>query len=99
REILARLRGADARVTDLARPYDLSLNAVSKHLKTLEVAGLVRRSVEGRDHWLALDVEPIHAASRGLDAYRSFWEARIDDLDVLLAPRRRRQIADQGQRP
>jgi DNA-binding transcriptional ArsR family regulator len=99
RQILSRLRRGDARVTDLAQPYEISLNAISKHLKALEGAGLVRRTIRGRDHWLGLEAEPLEAASRDLDAYRPFWEARLDSLEVLLAARRRRPGAEQGERP
>src|SRR3954452_23525220 len=52
----------ELKVTDLARPFDMSLNAVSKHIKVLEHAGLVRRRVSGRDHWLSLRSEPLAPA-------------------------------------
>ena len=53
RAIVARLTAGDARVTEVAEPFEISLNAVSKHLKVLEGAGLVRREVRGREHWLS----------------------------------------------
>src|SRR5687768_6738986 len=60
RAILERLAGGETRVTDLARPFDLSLNAVSKHIRVLERAGLVRRRRSGREHVLSLDLSPLH---------------------------------------
>ena len=59
RAILARLAMGEARVTDLAQPFPISLNSVSKHIRMLERAKLVRRRVEGRDHWLSLDLRPL----------------------------------------
>jgi DNA-binding transcriptional ArsR family regulator len=89
RQILARLRDAPARVTELARPHDLSLNAISKHVKALESAGLVDRRIVGRDHWLTLRPAAMAPAADWLDAYRSFWEQGLDRLDALLEARRR----------
>src|SRR6187455_1775414 len=65
RAILARLSGSEARVTDIAADFPISLNSVSKHIRMLERAGLVRRSIIGRDHLLALDAGPGRGA--GLD--------------------------------
>jgi len=90
RGILDSLRYGEARVTDLARPFELSLNAVSKHLKVLESAGLVDRDVRGRDHWLSLRPESLADASGWLEDYRAFWEGRLDALDQQLRERRRR---------
>src|SRR5262245_18621696 len=61
RAILRRLASGEARITDLAAPFDMSLNAVSKHVKLLERAGLVRREVIGREHRVALDPSPLDA--------------------------------------
>ncbi len=84
RALLTRLARGEARVTDLARPYDLSLNAVSKHLKVLEQAGLVRRRVEGREHRIRLAGEPLTAAAHWIEELRGFWEARLDALEDYL---------------
>jgi DNA-binding transcriptional ArsR family regulator len=84
RTLLARLRTSDARVTELAEPFDLSLNAISKHIRVLERAGLARRTVHGRDHWLALESAPMREAADWIEAYRAFWEGRIDALERLL---------------
>lgn len=84
RAILMRLAQGEARVTDIAEPFAMSLNAVSKHVRVLERAGLVRRHVKGRDHYLALDAEPLRAASAWIDTYRQFWEERLDALESFL---------------
>jgi DNA-binding transcriptional ArsR family regulator len=88
RRILDRLRDGEARVTDLAAGWPISLNAVSKHIKVLESAGLVDRRIEGREHRLSLRPEPLRAAAGYLDTYRIFWEPRLDRLDALLRERR-----------
>ena len=77
----------ELKVTDLARPFDMSLNAVSKHIKVLEQAGLLRRRVSGRDHWLSLRSEPLAAAYAWIGLYQRFWESRIEALDRYLGGR------------
>jgi DNA-binding transcriptional ArsR family regulator len=77
----------ELKVTDLARPFDMSLNAVSKHIKVLEQAGLVSRRVSGRDHWLSLKSEPLAAAHAWIGLYQRFWESRIDALEQFLIDR------------
>lgn len=86
RAILGRLRGGPARVTDLAAPFaaTMSLAAVSKHVRVLEAAGLVRRTVAGREHHITLEPAPLREATRWMDTYRAFWEARLDALDRYL---------------
>jgi DNA-binding transcriptional ArsR family regulator len=88
RRILERLRDGEARVTDLAAAWPLSLNAVSKHIKVLESAGLLDRRVVGREHRLALRPEPLRAAAGYLEQYRAFWESGLDRLDALLREQR-----------
>jgi DNA-binding transcriptional ArsR family regulator len=85
RAIVAQLVERDRRVTELARPFDVTLQAISKHVRVLEAAGLVRRRIEGRDHWLSLDPEPLAAAGSWIETTRRFWESRLDALDALLA--------------
>jgi len=85
RAIIKRLERGPARVTELAEPFDISLNAVSKHLRVLERAGLMRRSVRGRDHYCALDAGPMRAASEWIEHYRAFWEGRLDALEQFLS--------------
>jgi DNA-binding transcriptional ArsR family regulator len=90
RDILDRLRVGPATVTGLAEPFDQSLAAVSKHLRVLEEAGLVRRRIAGREHHLSLEALPLGAASTWLETYRDFWEGRMDALEQLLRERRGR---------
>ena len=91
RAIVARLTAGDARVTEVAKPFEMSLNAVSKHLKVLEGAGLVRREVRGREHWLSFDGAPLTAASDWIDHYREFWEGRLDALAGFLRDNKKKQ--------
>jgi DNA-binding transcriptional ArsR family regulator len=84
RAILARLTQDTVRVTELAEPFTMSLNAVSKHVRVLEEAGLIRREVQGRDHYLSLDGTPLQEATTWLDNYRQFWILRLDRLDSFL---------------
>lgn len=84
RDILQRLSAGDARVTDLAAPYDISLNSVSKHIRILERAGLVRRRIAGRDHFLSLDPKPLDEAAAWMAKTRAFWATRLDRLEALL---------------
>jgi DNA-binding transcriptional ArsR family regulator len=84
RAILHHLRDGERRVTDLARPLPFSLNTVSKHVRTLERAGLVHRHVRGRDHFIALTPEPMHHAVQWLAQYRAFWTPRLDALERIL---------------
>ena len=70
----------ELKVTELADPFEISLNAVSKHIKVLEDAGLVQRRVAGRDHWLSLKSEPLAAAYSWIGLYQRFWERRVDAL-------------------
>lgn len=84
RAILGALATGERRVTELATPFDLSLNAISKHIKSLERAGLVTRRVRSRDHYIALDAARLGAATGWLDQYRAFWEPRLDALAAFL---------------
>ena len=88
RAILKALASGTARITDLAAPFDMSLNAVSKHIKILERAGFVRRSVSGREHRVALDPAPLDAIAAWISAQRAFWNTRLDRLETLLIQRR-----------
>jgi DNA-binding transcriptional ArsR family regulator len=85
RRIIARLARGQARVTDLAQPFDMSLNAVSKHLKLLERAGLVHRQRIGREHFLRLRPAPLRAVTQWASRYERFWNQRLDVLGQFLA--------------
>jgi DNA-binding transcriptional ArsR family regulator len=84
RAILQRLSHGEARVTDLARPFSMSLNSVSKHIRVLERARLVRRRRAGREHLLSLNPRPLDEAAAWMEAQRAAWTARLDALDALL---------------
>lgn len=88
RAMLARLQRGEATVTELAEPFDVSLNAVSKHVRVLERAGLVQRTIVGREHWIALRPEPMRDVSNFADQYRRFWEDRIAALERHLIEKR-----------
>ena len=84
RAILARLAEGEARVTDVAEPFAISLNSVSKHIRILERAGLVRRRQRGREHLLSLDPAALDAAWAWLDEQRTLWRWRLGELDRIL---------------
>ena len=84
RRILAHLSQGDKRVTHLARPHDMSLPAVSKHLRVLEKAGLLRRRRYGRVHEMQLDAKPLKQAAKWVEEYRKFWEGSLDRLAAYL---------------
>jgi len=84
--MLSALSERPMRVTELAEPFRVSLAASSKHIRVLEHAGLVSRSVSGRVHLLALEAEPLGEAGRWIDLYRRFWEDRLDALEAHLRP-------------
>jgi DNA-binding transcriptional ArsR family regulator len=91
RGMIELLRGGDdLRVTEIAEPFSVSLAAASKHVRVLESAGLVSRTIIGRDHVLTFEPDPLAAAHEWIDASRSFWEARLDALATDLGERRRR---------
>jgi DNA-binding transcriptional ArsR family regulator len=91
RDILSRLTSGDASVSEIAEPYEMSLNAVSKHLMVLEGAGLIRRSVEGRTHRISLDAERLRTAAEWLEMYRGFWEQRLDALEEFLRAKKKKE--------
>lgn len=82
--MLAALRGGPRRVTELAEPFDMSLPAISKHLKVLERAELIERHVDGRVHHCALNAEPMEDVSAWLETYRAFWENQLDALAAFV---------------
>src|SRR5947199_6882300 len=84
RRILAQLAQGDRCVTRLARPYSMSLPAISKHLRVLEKAGLLRRKRFGRVHEMQLQAAPLKQAAQWVDEYRKFWEGSLDRLAEYL---------------
>jgi len=97
RAILARLAQGEATVTELAEPFDISLPAVTKHLKVLEHAGLIVRGREAQWRPCRLEARPLREVADWLEHYRQFFEQSFDRLDVYLQelqgrrPKRRRQ--------
>src|ERR1700751_4020877 len=84
RGILARLSRGEASISDLAAPYDMSLPAVSKHLRVLERAKLVERRKDGRVHHCRLIAQPMKGAAEWIEKYRQFWERQFDSLAQYL---------------
>lgn len=93
RQMLRRLTGGERTVGELARPFDMSLAAASKHIQALERAGLVRRRVAGRTHFCSLEARPLEGAHEWLSFYERFWTGRLDVLEGLL---RQDQSQDEG---
>ena len=101
RAILTVLAEGEINVGSLADRFPMSLNGVSKHVKVLERAGLVERTVRGREHRLRLNAEPLREASSWLEHYRAFWDARLSALEAFLLKeeqerRARSKAADQS---
>jgi len=84
RAILARLAAGESSVTELAEPFEMSLPAVSRHLKVLERAGLIARGREAQWRPCRLEAGPLKNAAKWLDRYRRFWEQSFDRLDDYL---------------
>ncbi|HEY2780674.1 MAG TPA: metalloregulator ArsR/SmtB family transcription factor [Steroidobacteraceae bacterium] len=84
RAILLRLARGDARVTDLAAPFDISLNSVSKHIRILERARLIERRRIGREHFLSRNLRPLTEAAAWIETLQAKWNARIDRLERAL---------------
>ena len=85
RNLVERLSASSASVSELAAPLAMSLNAVSKHLKVMESAGLIRRERAGRTHHIHLRSEPLHEAQQWVRAQTQAWEDRFDSLAATLA--------------
>ena len=84
RAILQRLSSGEARVTEVAQPFSMSLNAISKHILVLERAKLVKRRKVGREHFLSYRPEPLDTAVKWMDDTRAFWGSRLNALERLL---------------
>jgi len=85
RDLVHRLSQGSCTMNELAAPFDMSLAAVSKHVKVLERAGLVKRRVEGRCHHLSLRSTPLASALDWISVYRAFWTDKLDDLEQFLS--------------
>jgi len=84
RDMLKRLASGERTVGELAEPFHMSLAAASKHIRTLEDAGLIRRTVEGRTHRCRLEPKPLAGIGSWLRRYESFWSQRLDALERAL---------------
>lgn len=84
RAMLHALAAGEHTVGELAAPFDISLAGASKHIRTLERAGLIQREVQGRVHTCRLDARPLHAGAEWLRHYERFWTGRLDALEALL---------------
>ena len=84
RAILQRLTQGPARVTEVYASFPISLNAVSKHIRILERAGLVQRRISGREHLLSLNQQPLDETAAWIEQTRAFWTSRLDALEALL---------------
>ena len=99
RAILGVLAEGEVNVGSLAERFPISLNGVSKHVKALERAGLVERTVQGREHRLRLNAEPLREASMWLEHYRTFWDTRLAALEALLLKKERGAGSEQAEDP
>lgn len=99
RAMLSSLSSAALTVGDLAEPFEISLNAASKHIKVLEQAGLIRREVEGRRHICHLNAQPMHAGMEWIRHYEKFWQSKLDILESLLVEEDRAAAQANGHRP
>lgn len=85
RSLLTRLcQEGPCRVTDLASYYDMSLNAISKHIKVLERCALITRKTDGRTHWIEADLTRIHIVESWFKELKSIWELRLETLTELM---------------
>lgn len=87
RSMLRRLAGGELTIGELAAPLHMSLAAASKHVKVLELAGLVRRTIDGRRHVCRLEPRPLSDATAWLLFYEEFWDARLTSLRAVLEPK------------
>lgn len=99
RAILDILAEGETNVGNLAERFPISLNGVSKHVKVLERAGLVERSIRGREHRLRLNAEPLREAAMWLEHYRAFWGERLEALEAYLLKKERERGSQQTQHP
>ncbi len=91
RAILARLAAGEANVSELAKPFDMSQPAISKHLKVLERAGLISRSREAQSRPCRLEAQRLKEATAWMERYRRFWEGSFDRLDLYLEELKRKE--------
>ena len=98
REILARLVAGECSVTELAEPFDMSLPAVSKHLRVLERAGLIARRRDAQWQRCRIDAAPLKEIADWAEHYRELWEGRLDRLDSYLRQVKVKEAKSHGRR-
>jgi DNA-binding transcriptional ArsR family regulator len=81
RAIIGKLAAGPARFTDIAEPFDTALNAVTKHLKLLERAGLIQRKKQGREVYISFRAEPLRQVAGWVHEYEQFWNERLDQFE------------------
>jgi DNA-binding transcriptional ArsR family regulator len=96
RAILLALAKNSATINEIAAPFPLSLNAVSKHVMVLERAGLLRREIQGRQHRCWVNPRPLREASQWLEHYSQFWEQRLDALEVYVSKKLKSARGNKG---
>jgi DNA-binding transcriptional ArsR family regulator len=84
RAIIERLSRGEARVTEVAEPFDISLNAVSKHIRVLEASGVIERHRKGREHFLSINTRSLDEVDGWIGRTRRYWEERLDAMEHLL---------------
>jgi DNA-binding transcriptional ArsR family regulator len=95
RAILRGLMRRPAAINEIAKPFPVSLNAISKHLMVLERAGLLRREIRGRKHYCWIEPRPLREADEWLEHYRQFWEQRINALEAYVARKKVRGFKEE----
>ena len=97
RAIIERLSRSEARVTELAEPFAMSLNAVSKHIRVLEASGVVARRRQGRDHILSINTRSLDEVDGWIERTRRYWEKRLDAMErLLLELKKERKLRAKG---
>ena len=96
RAILRRLTHRPGTINEIAKPFRVSLNAISKHLMVLERAGLLRREIKGREHHCWIEPRPLREADEWLEHYRQFWEQRMNAFEAYVA--RKYKVANRSSR-
>jgi DNA-binding transcriptional ArsR family regulator len=94
RAIIGQLAMGPARFTDVARPFDTALNAVTKHLKLLERAGLIERKKQGREVFISFRGEPLRQVAGWVHEYERFWNERLDEFEQYFQDRRLKEKSD-----
>jgi DNA-binding transcriptional ArsR family regulator len=91
RAIIGKLANGPARFSDIAEPFDVALNAVTKHLKLLERAGLIERRKQGREVFISLRPEPLRLVAGWVHEYEHFWNEKLDEFEVYFKQKRKQQ--------